>query len=106
MLKTLPITIDENQLEAFCRKWQIVQLALFGSVLRDDFRADSDIDLLATFADGYRYTLRDLMSMEAELRELFGREVDLGDRQSVERDPNYIRRKIILDSLQVIYDSF
>jgi uncharacterized protein len=103
MLQPPPIRIDENQLEAFCRRWQITELALFGSVLRGDFRADSDVDVLATFAEDYRYTLRDLMMMEDELRALFGRDVDLGDRQTVESDPNYIRRNMILNSLQVIY---
>ena len=50
-MKTLPIPLSEPAIAAFCQRWQIVELALFGSVLRADFRPDSDVDVLVTFAD-------------------------------------------------------
>lgn len=78
-------------------------MALFGSVVRDDFRPDSDIDVLVTFAPGTRRTLEDYMEMEEELHAIFGRKVDLIERRLVEQSDNYIRRKHILNSAQVIY---
>jgi hypothetical protein len=87
----------------FCQKWGITEFALFGSVLRDDFNVNSDIDVLVTFDATVRHTFADFLVMEAELAAIFGRKVDLGDRRAVETDPNYIRRKAILKSAQVIY---
>ena len=78
-------------------------MALFGSVVRDDFRPDSDIDVLVTFAPGTRRALEDYMEMEEELHAIFGRKVDLIERRLVEQSDNYIRRKHILNSAQVIY---
>ena len=76
----------------------MTELALFGSVLRDDFGPDSDVDLLVAFAPGARPSLFDLVEMEAELAELVGRGVDLVTRRSVEESDNWIRRRAILDS--------
>jgi predicted nucleotidyltransferase len=76
---------------------------LFGSALRDDFRPESDIDVLVTFAPETSYGLFDLVDMEDELEGIFGRAVDLVEKKSVEQSENYIRRKHILDSLEVIY---
>lgn len=95
------VTID--QITAFCQKWQITQFELFGSVLRDDFRPDSDVDVLVTFAPGSGGTLYDLVHMEDELKTLFGREVDLVQRNAVERNPNYITRNNILRSARSVY---
>ncbi len=95
------VTID--QIAAFCQKWQITQFELFGSVLRDDFRPDSDVDVLVTFAPGSGGTLYDLVHMEDELKTLFGREVDLVQRNAVERNPNYITRNNILRSARSVY---
>lgn len=97
------LTIAQADLAAFCQRWHVIELALFGSVLRADFTADSDIDVLVTFEDGIRVSFVDLFHMQDALKVLFGREVDLGIRSAVETDPNYIRRKHILSSLQVIY---
>ena len=85
------------------RIWKIVELSFFGSVLRDDFRPDSDVDVLVTFAPDGRYSLFDLVHIEEELREILGRNVDLVERKAVERSENYIRRKHILGSLEAIY---
>ena len=90
-------------LAAFCERWQVTELALFGSVLRDDFGPDSDIDVLATFREDARHTLFDMVQMERELEAIFRREVDLVERADIERSHNYLRRKAILDSPETIY---
>jgi hypothetical protein len=97
------VDVTLEQIAAFCQKWQITQLELFGSVLRDDFRPDSDVDVLVTFAPGSGGTLYDLVHMEDELKALFGREVDLVERAAIERSENYIRRRNILSSTRPVY---
>lgn len=89
-----------DAIEDFCRRWRIVELAVFGSVLRDDFRADSDIDVLVTFAPEARITLFDLAKMAAQLQDVFGREVDVVEKAAV-RNP-FIRHRI-LRSHRVLY---
>ncbi len=100
---TARIAIPSDELAAFCERWSIVKLALFGSVLRDDFGPDSDIDVLAGFREEARHSLFDMVRMEEELKAIFGREVDLVEREDVERSENYIRRKAILQSVETIY---
>ncbi|MEN9936325.1 MAG: hypothetical protein RLZZ387_2904 [Chloroflexota bacterium] len=95
--------VPADAIRAFCQRWNIVELALFGSALRDDFRPDSDVDVLAAFRDGARYSLFDLARMGDELEALFGRRVDLLDRQAVAQSANSIRRDAILGSARVIY---
>jgi hypothetical protein len=95
--------IDQEKIAAFCRRWQIAELALFGSALREDFRPDSDVDFLVTFEEGARLSLCDLVEMQKELKEIVGPEVDLVDRRAVERSENYIRRRHILSSLKPVY---
>jgi predicted nucleotidyltransferase len=90
-------------IEDFCRRWKIVELAVFGSVLRDDFRPDSDIDFLVRFAPDARWSLFDHARMERELEELLGREVDLVSRSAVERSRNWIRREEILGTARTLY---
>ncbi len=99
----LRLPIPKAQIEAFCRKWRITELALFGSILRDDFTPESDVDLLVTFAPGTRPSLLDRVQMVEELERLFGRRVDLVERRAVVESPNYIRRREILDSAEVVY---
>lgn len=98
------ISIPYDQIADFCHRHHICTLSLFGSALREDFRPDSDIDLLAAFEAGHEPTLTDLLSMEKELQAMFRRDVDFGDMESIAEDPNYIRRKRILSSAQVIYE--
>lgn len=93
------LPIPEAAVAAFCAKWQVTEFALFGSVLRDDFGPDSDVDVLVSFAPDARHSLFDLVRMEDDLRELFGRDVDLVTRRAVERSPNEWRRQSILGSL-------
>ena len=97
------IEIPQEQIEAFCRRWKITELALFGSVLRDDFRPDSDIDVLFTFAPDAPWGLFDLVHMEDELEVIFGRKVDLVERPAIEQSENYILKRRILNSLEPIY---
>ncbi len=97
------IAIPHQAIIEFCRKWKIVEFALFGSVLRDDFRPESDIDVLVRFAPDAQHSLSDLVLMQEELRNLFGREVDIVVRETVERSRNYLRRKAILGEAKVIY---
>jgi predicted nucleotidyltransferase len=97
------IQIDNAALRDFCRRWMISELALFGSVLRDDFHADSDVDVLVTFAPKAQWTLFDHVDMQDELAEILGRRVDLVSRRGIERSANYVRRKAILESAEVVY---
>lgn len=99
------IDIPSDKLSAFCRNWQITRLALFGSVLRDDFGPDSDIDVLVTFDETARPTLFDMSRMEAELEAVLRRKVDLVSHRGVEKSRNHIRRKAILESAELVYGS-
>ena len=94
---------NRDEIAAFCRRWQVVELALFGSALRDDFGPDSDIDLLVSFNPDARPTLFDVVRMQEELSRVLGRKVDLVTRRAVETSRNYIRRRAILGSAQVVY---
>ncbi len=97
------IDLPMDQIHEFCQKWQVIEFALFGSVLRDDFRPDSDIDVMVQFHPDAHPTLFDLTYMEDELKILFQRDVDLVTRKGIETSHNYLRRKAILSSAQVIY---
>ena len=90
------IDIPRDKLEAFCQMHGIRRLSLFGSALREDFRPDSDVDVLVSFADDARYSLFDLAAMEEELGAILGRQVDLVEREAIEQSENYIRRRHIL----------
>jgi predicted nucleotidyltransferase len=92
-----------DAIRSFCQEWKIMEFSLFGSVLRDDFRPDSDIDVLVRFHDGVRYSLFDLVRMGDQLEQIFQRPVDLLDRQAIEQSANYVRRRTILTSAKVIY---
>lgn len=97
-------TLSRADLSEFCRRWKIVELALFGSALREDFGPGSDFDFLATFAPDAEWSLFDHVQMEQELKSLLNRDVDLVSRRAVEHSANWIRRKNILESAKVIYD--
>jgi uncharacterized protein len=97
------IELPMEQIKKFCDRWQIIEFALFGSVLRDDFRADSDIDVMVQFDAKTHPTFFDLSVMEDELKTIFHRDVDLVTRKGIESSRNYLRRQAILSSAQVIY---
>jgi uncharacterized protein len=96
----LPIRLPLDQIEAFCTKWKIREFALFGSVLRDDFRPDSDIDVLVSFRPGQPWSLWDLLDMEEQLGTMLGRPVDLIEKEAL-RNP--YRRHEILTTRRVVY---
>jgi len=98
----LKIKVPRKKVADFCRKNHIRRMAFFGSVLRDDFRPDSDIDVLVEFEAGHVPGLA-FFTMQDELKQLFGREVDMLTFKGIELSRNYIRRKAILESARVIY---
>ena len=102
MTATARIAVPADRIAAFCERWQVTELSLFGSVLRDDFGPGSDVDVLVEFSPGRTPGLG-FVTMAAELSELLGRHVDVVTRPSLERSPNHIRRKAILDSAEVVY---
>lgn len=102
-MSTCNIQLPHDQLTEFCQRWKVRELALFGSVLRDDFRPDSDIDILVTFAPEAKRGVFVLAQMQEELETLFGRSVDLVSKRAIERSQNWIRRQNILEFAQVIY---
>lgn len=98
------IDVDSGTIRAFCRKWRITTLEVFGSVLRDDFRPDSDIDFLATYDPGARWSLTNLLDMEDELAALVGRPVDIVDRADLDDpDANPYRKAHILRHREPVY---
>ena len=102
---SLAIDIDREKIAAFCRKWRITEFSLFGSVLRDDFRPDSDVDVMVSFDPHARWTLLDLAEMQEQLQVILGRNVDLLTRRGVEQARNPLRRTEILSSAEIIYGS-
>ena len=103
VLSEIAIEIPVDDIEAFCRKLGIVEMSLFGSVLRGDFASASDVDVLITFADGARHGLFDMVRMRGGLENILRRKVDLVSRRAVEVSKNKIRREAILSSARVIY---
>src|SRR5215216_334845 len=97
------IPVDQEAIARFCRKWGIRELALFGSVLTDEFRPDSDVDVLITFSDpapDLGPWGEHLDAMREELEAMFGRRVDLVQKKLV-RNP--FRRHHILTTRRIIY---
>lgn len=92
-----------EELAAFCERWRIGELALFGSGLRKDFRTDSDIDVLVTFEPNHPWSILDHFQMEAELSALFGRRVEITSRMAIESSPNWVRRREILGTARTLY---
>ena len=97
------IEFDMDSIAGFRGRWQISELAVFGSALRDDFGPDSDIDILVKFAPEARVSLFDLVDMEDELAAIIGRKVDLVCKEGIERSHNPFRKKAILDTAEVLY---
>jgi predicted nucleotidyltransferase len=95
--------LDMSALEAFCRRWQITELSLFGSALRGELRPDSDVDVLVSFREGAEPTLFEFSRLARELGQLIGREVDVLTRRGVEQSRNPYRRREILDTAETLY---
>lgn len=94
------ITVPQDRIDEFCRRWRIRELALFGSVLREDFNGNSDVDVLVSFSDDAKWSLYEWVDMLEELKQIFGREVDLLSRRAL-RNP--FRRHEILSTQKVLY---
>jgi predicted nucleotidyltransferase len=97
------IEIDKSELAAFCARWHIQELDLFGSASREDFGPESDLDFLVVYAPGAKINLFDEVRMMEELETLFGRPVDLISKRAVEESSNWIRRNAILKSAEPFY---
>lgn len=102
-MATPAIDLPMTEIIEFCDRWQVTEFALFGSVLRDDFRPDSDIDVMVEFYPDAHPTFFTLEQMETELKSIFQREVDLVTRQGIENSRNYLRRQEILSTAQIVY---
>jgi hypothetical protein len=91
-----------DQVTAFCKKWKVKEFSLFGSVLTDEFRPDSDMDVLVDLRPGHGLTLYDWLDMIEELKEIFGRKVDLVAKRGLK---NPFRRREILRTAEAVYAS-
>jgi uncharacterized protein len=98
----LVVFLPQAAIAAFCQHWKIQEFYLFGSILRDDFRPDSDIDVMVQFVPDARWGF-EIVDMKQELEKIFGREVDLLTKKSIEQSENWIRRKEILGTARLIY---
>lgn len=94
------IEIPQQEIQAFCRRWKVQEFSLFGSVLREDFAPTSDIDVLISFLPEAPWSLFEWVEMRDELAKLFGRKVDLVEKEAL-RNP--FRRQRILMTKEVVY---
>ncbi|MFO8074400.1 MAG: nucleotidyltransferase family protein [Polyangia bacterium] len=101
MKKRAQIALPRQKVSDFCRRHGIRKLSLFGSVLRDDFRKDSDVDVLVEFEPGKQVGMIRLAGMELELGEMIGRKVDLHTEGFLSR---YFRDEVVAEA-EVQYDS-
>ncbi|MEO0378335.1 MAG: nucleotidyltransferase family protein [Cyanobacteria bacterium P01_A01_bin.17] len=96
------MSLPQEAIAKFCQRWQVQEFYLFGSVLRDDFRPDSDIDVMVQFATEAHWGF-EIVEMKQELENLFGRKADLLTKASIEESHNWMRRQEILGTAQLIY---
>ena len=94
------VQLDRDALAAFCRKWKIRELSIFGSALRDDFGPESDLDFLVSFEPGTALDICDLLDMKDELKASYGRSIDLIEKEAL-RNP--WRKREILRTREVVY---
>ncbi|MDY6786239.1 MAG: nucleotidyltransferase domain-containing protein [Cyanobacteriota bacterium] len=99
----LAIALPMGKIITFCQRWQISELSVFGSILGDNFRIDSDIDFLYVLKPNITWSFSKLIQAEEELAQLLGREVDLVSKVSIEQSHNWLRKKNILSSAKAIY---
>lgn len=102
-MTTPNIDIPRDQLADFCRKWKIVELSLFGSVLRDDFGPGSDVDVLVEFAHDAGVTAFAFFDLRDQLASILGRRVDLLTRRAVEGSSNPWFRHAVLSTARTVY---
>ena len=94
---------DKNKIDEFCKKWQVEQLAIFGSALREDFSPDSDVDILIKFLPNFSWGF-EIAVIHEELTKIFGRDVDLVSLRSIENSRNKFKKEEILGNCKIIYD--
>ncbi len=97
--------VSDGEIAEFCQQWHIDEMAVFGSILYDDFSPDSDIDVLVKYGPSSRRSFIDYIDAEDALTELLGHRVALLSKRGVENNPNWITRGRILNSAEVIYES-
>lgn len=95
--------VSPGDLAVFCRRWHIAKLEVFGSVVRDDFRDESDVDFLVSFEPSLGPSGFDWFRLKEELAQLVGRKVDVVDRRLVERSRNLYRRQHILSEATPVH---
>ena len=100
MMRSKKFTVPRRKIAAFCKRWSIIEFSLFGSVLREDFRPDSDIDVLVSIDPEAHISLFEIARMQIELENMFKRPVDLVEKEGL-RNP--YRRREILSTAEVIY---
>src|SRR5258706_15880014 len=96
------INLDSEPIRDFCRKWKITELSVFGSIVRDDFRPDSDIDFLVSWEEGVGWDLFDHMDMQDQLAAIMGRKVDLVSKSAIEESQNRFRKREILTTAEPV----
>jgi Predicted nucleotidyltransferases len=96
------IDLASEAIQAFCRKWKITELSVFGSIVRDDFRPDSDVDFLVSWDESAEWDICDHLDMEEELGGILGRKVDLVSRSTIETSKNRFRKKEILSTAEPV----
>ena len=101
-MSSVRIALDRLRITDFCRKWKIIRMALFGSVLRSDFRPQSDVDVMVAFGPDAHWSLFDVVDMKFELEAMFKRDVDIVEDGTIK---NPIKRRCIYENLEVIYES-
>lgn len=100
MKSQLKIDVSMDEIKDFCSRWRITEFSLFGSVLRDDFRPDSDVDVMVSFEEAAGWSLFDIVDMEDELKSIFGRDVDLVEKGAI-RNP--FRRHSIMNNREILH---
>lgn len=95
--------VSPKQIEQFCEKWRVEELSLFGSVIREDFNSESDVDVLISFLPDAKWTLFDHVDMKEDLKSIFSRNIDLVTKKAVERSRNTVRKNSIISSAKQVY---
>ena len=103
LMDAVQALVPRNKITSFCKRWKILEFALFGSILREDFSVHSDVDVLVSFDVHSNWSLFNHIQMKRELVEIFGREVDLITRRALEQSSNALLRSEILGTAKTLY---
>ena len=96
-------SLDTKDIAPFCKRWKVREFAVFGSILRDDFKPESDVDVLITFIPTAEWGLFDHVQMRTELESMLDRKVDLVTRRALEQTQNQLLRERIMSSAKVLF---